>query len=423
MNSTVGRPSYRPRLAEEGILRKLDALGAVLVEGPKACGKTWTARRLAASEVLLDHQSDAAQALAVSPGLILDGARPRLIDEWQRVPAVWDAVRRTVDDSGSAGQFILTGSATPSDDPQRHPGAGRFATHRMRPMTLVEQQVTAPTVSLGGLLHGVAQQPTTSDVTVEQYAEYIVRGGWPQLLDASPRRAADFVGAYLDNLVEVDIPQATGVRRDPRMVRRFLLAYAQLTAHPAPLARIVERARGRADDGPSRWTAEPYLDALRRLMVVDEVAAWNPSLRSRSALVSYPKRHLVDPSLAAYLMGASQERLIADLNTLGFLFESLVTRDIQVYADTVGASIAHYREAGGRFEIDLVVEDRSGAWVGVEVKLGGAAAIDAAAAALRRLDQDRVGVRAAALVVVTAGQYAYRREDDVWVVPLACLAP
>jgi len=336
---------------------------------------------------------------------------------------VWDAVRRAVDTAGRPGQFILTGSATPADDIPRHPGAGRIAVHRMRPMSLVEQGATAPTISLSGLLRGESQEPTTSTMSVPEYAEHIVHGGWPQLLGVDAHQAADFATAYLDNIVEVDVTESTGARRNPWMLRRFLMAYAQLTAHPVPLSRVVQRASAERGDGPSRWTAEPYLDALRRLMVVDEVEAWSPNLRSRAALTGYPKRHLVDPSLATALMNASPGRLLGDLNTLGFLFESLVTRDVRVFADAADAWVFHYREAGGRLEVDLVVEDRSGAWVGLEVKLGGTEAVDAASAALHRLDKDRAGTRAAALVVVTAGQYAYRRDDGVWLVPLACLAP
>jgi predicted AAA+ superfamily ATPase len=231
-----------------------------------------------------------------------------------------------------------------------------------------------------------------------------------------------FVRDYLDTIVEHDIDQVSGAHRDPRLVRRFLHAYAQLTAHPAKVATIVARARGESDSSaPSRWTVEPYLDALRRMMIVDEVDAWDPALRSRARLTGGEKRHLGDPSLAAALMNCSPDRLLSDLKTFGFLFESLVTRDLRVYAEALGASVYHYREQSGRLEVDLVVEQADGAWAGFEVKLGGDAVDDAATALLRLAS--RVAIPPTALVVVTAGEYGYRRPDGVWVVPLGCLGP
>jgi len=415
--------SYRDRLVDRLLVGDLGSIGAVLIEGVKSCGKTATARRHAASEILLDRVPDAAQLVQVSPQVLLDGARPRLVDEWQRAPAVWDAVRRSVDDAPAPGQFLLTGSATPSDEVPRHSGAGRFAVRRMRPMALCETGHAEPVVSLRGLLAGAPQPSARGALCVEDYAERIVVGGWPQLLDADPGTAARFIDAYLDNLVEVDVSQVSAGRaRNPHLVRRYLLAYAQLTAHPVPEAAIIRRASG-TDDALSRTAATAYLDALRRLMVVDEVGAWNPTLRSRSRLTAYPKRHLVDPSLAAGLLRASPGRLLGDLETFGFLFESLVTRDLRTLASASGADVFHYREQSGRMEVDLVVEDREGAWIGVEVKVGGTHAVDRAAATLLQLHEDRLQRPAAALVVITAGEYCYRRPDGVYVVPLACLGP
>lgn len=420
---------YVPRIADGQLTDRLAALGAVVIEGPKACGKTATARQRAGSEVLLDVDIDAVRAVAIDPRLILDGPVPRLIDEWQREPRVWDAVRRAVDDRSAPGQFILTGSATPNDDVLRHSGAGRISVMRMRPMTLFEQGHSSGEVSLGALMSGDGAVASRCGLDLLAYTERIVVGGWPQLLGAEPAAATQFIRDYLDTIVEHDIDVVSGARRDPRLVRRFLHAYAQLTAHPARLSTIVDRARGDADEpgdegasGPTRWSAEPYLRALRRMMIVDEVEAWSPSLRSRSRLISVPKRHLVDPSLAAGLMECSPARLLGDLNTLGYLFESLATRDLRIYAEMQGGHVFHYRERSGDLEVDLVVEQTGGSWAGFEVKLGGDL-VDEAAAALIRMANTRIARPPSALAVITGTEFGYRRPDGVWVIPLGCLGP
>lgn len=426
MVSTTG---YRARVNDRQLRDRLDALGAVVIEGVKGCGKTATARELAASEVLLDVDVAAAQAAGVDPRLILDGPVPRLIDEWQREPRVWDAIRRAVDDRGKSGQFILTGSATPRDDVARHSGAGRISLLRMRTMTLAEQGVAHPAISTTELLTGGQVEPARSPVGFATYVERIVGGGWPQLVDASESVARQFMVGYLDAIVEHDITEVSGGRRNPRLVRRFMHAYAQLTAHPATTATIVARARdqsidedaGGKSEGPSRYTAEPYLDALRRMMIVEEIPAWDPSLRSAARLTLTEKRLLADPSLAAGLLGCSSQRLLSDLRTLGFLFEALVAHDLRVYAEAAGASLYHYRERDGRLEVDLVLESPDGDWAAFEVKLGDHA-VEAAATSLLRLAK-RVTRPPSGLVVVTTGAYAYRRDDGVHVIPLGCLGP
>lgn len=413
---------YRPRIADQLLQRALTALGAVVIEGPKACGKTETARRVAASEVLLDLDPQAMEAASVDPRLILEGAAPRLIDEWQRQPRVWDAVRREVDSRKTAGQFILTGSATPSDEASRHSGAGRMAIVGMRPMTLYEQEISTGHISLADLLDGREPPSGKAPLELADYVERIVIGGWPGLLGCSRHEAEQFMRGYLGVIIERDVDLISGARRDPRRVRRFLEAYAQLTAHPAALSTIVARAAGEDLEAPSRWAAAPYLDALRQLMIVDEVEAWSPELRSRTRLMSTPKRHLVDPSLAAALLRSSPDRLLSNLKTLGFLFESLATRDLRVYAAANDASLFHYRERGGELEVDLIVERNDGAWIAAEVKLGGEL-IDHAAATLLRLATTRTRRPPVALMIVTATEYAYRRPDGVLVAPLGLLGP
>jgi uncharacterized protein len=394
----------------------------VVIEGPKACGKTETARRVAASEVLLDLDAQALEAASVDPRLILDGATPRLIDEWQRQPRVWDAVRREVDRRGAAGQFILTGSATPSEEASRHSGAGRVAVVEMRPMTLYEQEISPGQISLSDLLDGREPPSGRAALQLADYAERIVTGGWPALLDCTVGEAAQFIAGYLAMIIEHDVDLISGTRRDPRRVRRFLEAYAGLTAHTATLSTVISRATADSPDALSRWAASPYLDALRRLMIVDEVEAWNPELRSRTRLMSTPKRHLVDPSLAAGLLKCTPDRLLQNLTTLGFLFESLAARDLRVYAAANDASVFHYRERGGELEVDLIVERNDGAWIAAEVKLGGEQ-IDRAATALTRLATTRTQRPPGALIILTTTEYAYRRPDHILVAPLALLGP
>lgn len=415
---------YLPRLADQALDDQLQAIGAVLIEGVKGCGKTATARQRAGSEVLLDTDPEAERRAALDPRLLLDGETPRLLDEWQRAPRVWDAVRRAVDDRGRVGQFILTGSATPNDQAQRHSGAGRFGTLRMRTMTLTEKGATTPSVSIAQLLDGVAPTPGNSPVTARDYLTHIAVGGWPLLAGAGVRAARTYLDGYLDVIVERDIAEVSGSPRNPRLVRRFLHAYAQMVSQTATLATIMRRARDEVDDesaAPARHTAEVYLSALRRMMIVDEVPAWDPSVRSSKRLVTTPKRHLGDPSLAAALLQMSPERMLTDLETTGFLFESLVAHDLRIYAEAAGASCFHYREVDGRLEVDYVLETRDGDWIGVEVKFG-AHEIDKAAASLHRL-ATRVARKPKALLIVTGTSLAYTRDDGVHVVPLGVLGP
>ena len=413
--------TYLPRVADGILDRQLRAMGAVLIEGVKACGKTETARQRAASEVLLDSDPEAERRAALDPRLLLDGDIPRLLDEWQRVPPLWDAVRRAVDDRGRPGQFILAGSASPPDNVKRHSGAGRFGTLRMRTMTLTEKQATSPVISVAMLLTGEPPTPTNSPLTVQDYLTHIAVGGWPALVGTDEVTARDFIDGYLDVMAETDIAEVSGAPRDPRLVRRLLHAYAQMVSHTANVSTIMKRAREDADDadGPSRATTDIYLNALRRMMIVDEIPAWDPSVLSSKRLTTTPKRQLADPSLAAALLGMSTSRMLDDLETTGFLFESLVAHDLQVYAAATRACVYHYREAEGRLEVDYIVENRDGDWMGVEVKLG-QTEIDKAADSLHRLAV-RVKREPKALVIVTGTSLAYTREDGVHVVPLGVL--
>lgn len=418
-------PGYVARIVDEEVRLDLSALGAVAIEGPKACGKTETARQHSASEILLDQNPEELEAAKVDPRLILPGPTPRLIDEWQLVPSTWNAVRRAVDDRRGPGQFILTGSTRPVDDARRHSGAGRFARIRLRPMTLLERQRSSGVVSIGRLLDGQDLDPARSDLSVVDYAAEVVIGGWPVLMNADEATAARVNRGYLDTIAEAEIDHVDGAHRDPIRVRRFLQAFAQLVAHPAKLATIVAGAVGEETDapgsGPSRWAVADYIAALTRLMLIEDQPAWQPNVRSRTRFVSIPKRHLADPSLAAAALQRDRDGLLADLNTLGFLYESLVVRDLRVYAQANNASVFHYREEKGALEVDAIIERADGSWVACEVQLG-THAVDDAAAALKRLAARTVRPPAA-LVVITTGQFTYMRDDGVAVAPAGTLGP
>lgn len=413
---------YLPRLADQALDDQLYAMGAVLIEGVKGCGKTATARQRAASEVLLDTDPEAERRAAIDPRLLLDGATPRLLDEWQRAPRVWDAVRRTVDDRGRPGQFILTGSATPDDSTARHSGAGRFGTLRMRTMTLSEKRAVDPRVSVADLLGGVAPTPANSSLSFRDYLHHIAVGGWPLLVGSDQRAAEIYLEGYLDVIVERDIDEVSGAPRNPRLVKRFLHSYAQMISQPANLSTIMKRAREETSsdaDLPGRHAADLYHRALQRMMIIDEVPPWEPAVRSSKRLTKIPKRHLADPSLAAALLRVSPSRMLNDLETTGFLFESLVAHDLRIYAEASGADCFHYREAEGRLEVDYVLETRDGDWIGIEVKMG-ENELDKAATSLHRL-AERVSRKPKALVVITATSLAYTRDDGIHVIPLGLL--
>lgn len=417
---------YLPRIADGLLGSQLGAMGAVLVEGVKGCGKTRTARQITASEALFDVDPNLVRSVELDPAIALTGEVPRLLDEWQRAPRLWDAVRRAVDDRGRPGQFILTGSATPDDSVPRHTGAGRFGILKMRTMTLSEKLAASPPVSTAALLRGTRPSPAQGGLGFRDYVHHIAVGGWPQLVGAKEDAARIFLDGYLAIIAEHDIDVVSGARRNPRLVRRFLHAYAQLVSHPAKMSSILDRALDSEDEDEekaslSRQSATVYLEALRRMMIVDEMPAWEPSVRSSKRLTVTPKRHLADPSLATALLNMSTGRMQTDLKTTGFLFESLAAHDLRIYAEAVGAEVFHYREQDGRLEVDYVLETPDGDWVGVEVKLG-ESEIDRAADSLNAL-AGRVKRPPMALAVLTATSLAYTRDDGIHVIPLACLGP
>jgi len=417
--------SYWPRLVDGLLARDLGTFGAVLIEGPRSCGKTVTASESAASMVRLDTDDNARQLAEVQPELLLRGDQPRLIDEWQVFPRLWDHVRRAVDDSGGLpGQFILTGSATPADKARVHSGTGRIARLRMRTMSLFELGFSSGAVSLAALFRKTQEVVGASEHSVQDFAQAIVRGGWPAMLDAPLASAERYAIAYVENSFYADIPSLGGPVREPEAMSRFFLSYAQMTANPAPLSTVMQRAFGGDDPVSSvtAVTAERYRAVAERLMLIEDLPAWSPALRSRSRLVKTAKRYFTDPSLPAALMRVNAEGLVADLNTMGYLFENLAVRDLRVYAGIMDASVSHYRESSGDLEADIVVSKPTGEWIAFEVKMG-AARVDEAAANLIKLRDTRIAHPPAALVVLTMNGYAHQRPDGVWMVPLGLLGP
>lgn len=415
---------YRRRIVDTLLADRLASAGAVLIEGPKACGKTRTAEQAAASAVYLDRDEASLRALQVDPALVLAGDAPQLIDEWQLDGTrVWNHIRAEVDRRGALGQFILTGSAVPDDDVRRHSGAGRFARLAMRPMSLVESGESTGAMSLKALLAGDRPTAPADPVPIQRTAELVVRGGWPLNLQLAATEAAAANRDYLRTIAEVDLPRLAGQRRDPVRITRFIQALARNTAMEHVVARLAAEANS-DDTSLSRLSAHEYQEALTRLMLLEVQPAWSPHLRSRARLRERPRTHLVDPSLAAAALDATPAKLVKDLNTLGLLFESLVVRDVRVYADAADAAVYHYRDSDD-LEVDIVVEARDGTWGAFEIKLG-AGQVDQAAASLlkfaAKVDTDKVGAPAV-LGVITANGYGLTRPDGVVTVPIGALGP
>lgn len=411
---------YRSRIVDGSLDLALQAAGAVVIEGPKASGKTETGRQRAASEVRVDTP-DARQAFAASPSLLLDGPSPRLLDEWQVEPDLWNYVRHAVDDRRSTGQFILTGSAVPPDDAARHSGAGRFIHLRMRPMTLAELGFSTRDVSLATVLAGGDVRASRPGLTVPDLAERIVVGGWPSNLKLTTPQAMRANAGYLEDIARDDVRRLDGIRRDPLGVRRLLGSLARNIAGAATIEKLTADANG-ADGGYNSDTIRGYVAALERLMIVDDVLAWRPSIRSRARLRQTAVRHLADPSLATAALNAAPARVLHEINWMGQLFESLVIRDLRVYAASQGGEVFYYRDSNG-LEVDAIIELPDGGWAAFEVKLGSSTeVVDAAAANLRRL-ADNVLVPPVALGVITGSGYGVTRPDGVHQIPIAALAP
>ena len=423
MSDTLEPDDYRPRVTDSAVERALAAMPTIVIEGPKGCGKTWTGRKFARSEVLFDRDLDARRSVSIVPGLVLNGTEPRLLDEWQLAPDVWNQARHASDEGRRTGRFILTGSAVPADDITRHSGAGRIARVLMRPMSLLETGESSAEASIGSMLD---EEPVRARQPEAQFADVIealCRGGWPRLLDHTASDARVFLDNYLGELCRTDINEVDGVTRDPGGVARLIASIARNVATTASFSKLAAEAGG--DRPLNRTTATQYLCSLERLFVIEDAPCWRTHLRSRATLRAAPKRHFVDPSLAVAALGASPQRLRSDLRALGFLFESLVVRDLRIYAQANDAVLCHYRDSD-HLEADAVIQTRDGRWIAAEIKLGGDDNIEQAARSLLRLrdkvDTARIG-EPSKLLIITATGYGYDRPDGTTVVPVTALGP
>ena len=414
---------YLPRIVDTELTELLGAAGAVLVEGPRASGKTATALQAAASAVLLDVDENARRMVGVDPAAVLAGDTPRLIDEWQVEPAIWNHVRRAVDRRGASGQFILTGSAVPADDLTRHTGAGRFIRLRLRPLSLYESGRASGEISLRRLLDGETQRSPRTALSIAEVAELVCAGGWPGHIGKPLPAILRANRGYLDDIRRADVSRVSGGARDPVKVGRLLQSLARNVATPVALTKLAAEVGGEGQALKAETAAE-YLDALERLMVVEPQPAWSPHLRSRATLRQAPVRHFVDPSLAAAALRAAPDRLTADLELLGLLFESLVVRDLRIHAQAADARVFHYREKDG-LEVDAVAEAADGRWAAFEIKLGERWVEDGARNLRRlagRMEHSDHGPPAALAVIVPTG-YGSVRPGDVGVVPIGALGP
>ena len=423
MSDTLEPDGYRPRVTDSAVAGALAAMPTVVIEGPKGCGKTWTGRKFARSEVLFDRDLDARRSVSIVPGLVLDGPEPRLLDEWQLAPEIWNQARHASDERRRTGRFILTGSAVPADDITRHSGVGRIARVLMRPMSLLETGESSAEASIGSMLDAEPVRARQPEAEFADVVEALCRGGWPRLLDQTVADAQLFLDNYLGELCRTDVSEVDGVARDPGGVARLIASIARNVATTASFSKLAAEAGG--DRPLNRTTATEYLRSLERLFIVEDAPCWRTHLRSRATLRAAPKRHFVDPSLAVAALGASPERLRSDLRALGFLFESLVVRDLRIYAQASGAEVCHYRDSD-HLEADAVIQARDGRWIAAEIKLGGNDNIEQAARSLLRLrdkvDTTRIG-EPSKLLIITATGYGYDRPDGTTVAPITALGP
>lgn len=409
--------AYIDRIADGELDSALGRSGAVLIEGPKACGKTATASRRAASVVRIDVDPTVPGQVAVDPSLVLEGQTPRLLDEWQVYPQLWNAVRRAVDDLPGRGHFILTGSTAPSADAVRHSGAGRFARLRMRTLSLFERGDSDGSSSLGSLLRGDAPRAAAASLGFDGLLAWIARGGWPGSVGLSDDDARASIRDYADTIATVDVDTA-GKARDPRRVRRLMVALARSVATEVTISTLA-----RDEASLSRDAVREYLDALSRIFVIEDQPAWSAHLRSSATLRQEPKRHFCDASLALSLVGGDAAALRSNLRYAGQLFESLVVHDLRVLSQPLGGEVFHARDSAGR-EVDAIVQLPDGAWSAFEVKLGaGPEVVDAAAMALQAFAANVDHPHQPALTVITGTGASYRRADGVNVVAMSALAP
>lgn len=425
--------NYRRRIMDTLLEKKLQAKGAVLIEGPKWCGKTTTAEEIATSKIMLakpDIKEHFKSLLEIDTDAALAGETPMLIDEWQTVPKLWDAVRYTVDHRHAMGQFILTGSAVPDKDAEKereHSGTGRFAWLTMRPMTLFESGESNGTVSLGELFQAPEKILQKNALKLSDIAFLICRGGWPIAVGLPEEAALEQAFDYYDAVTKEDVTNVDGVKRASERVQRLMRAYARHQGTQASIATLKGDLKNNDTTTLDEDTISSYLDALRKIFVVEDMPAWNPNLRSKTAIRTTDTRYFVDPSIATAALGLGPTDLMNDLNSMGFFFEAMCVRDLRVFTEALNGKVYHYRDKSG-LECDAVVHLRNGQYGLIEIKLGGDSLIKEGAEALNELanqiDTTRMKSPAFKMILTATGEYAYRRpEDGIYVVPIGCLRP
>lgn len=420
---------YLPRIADKLLEERLDAKGAVLIEGPKWCGKTTTAKQQAKSFISMDRPDmtkQYQQMAEISPNTLLEGETPRLIDEWQIVPNLWNTVRYEVDNRDEFGQFILTGSAVPHEfDDSMHTGTGRISRLLMRPMSLFESRDSSGEVSLKNLFEG--ENITAVDETCfEKIAFLICRGGWPRSIGLNEKPALFQAIDYFDAVVSTDISRVDSIKRDKEKAKRLLKSYARHVGTQSSLETIRQDMLANQSDTFDQVTLYSYLDALRKIFVIEDSPAWNPNLRSKTAIRTTDTRYFSDPSIATASLGMGPNDLLIDLNTMGLLFENLCVRDLRIYTDYLDGTVYHYRDRSG-LECDAVIHLRNGAYGLVEIKLGGDKLIEEGAETLKdlasKIDTKNMSKPSFMMVLCATAPFAYKRNDGVYVVPITALRP
>lgn len=421
--------NYRSRIADQLLREKLEAMGAVIIEGPKACGKTTTAEQQAKSIIYMDdpsRQGQYKQMAQTNISFLLQGETPRLIDEWQEVPQFWDAIRFEVDHRDNDGQFILTGSAVPADTKDiHHTGTGRYGWLTMRPMSLWESGESSGDISLSSLFHSPETVKGINKLTLPMIALAICRGGWPKSLQKKTEKAAlTQATEYYKAITNSDISKVDNIRRDEERAKRIMRSYARHQGTQASIATILADIAANEPENVSDETINAYLSALRKIFVIEDMPAWNPNLRSKTAVRTSETRYYVDPSIGVAALGLGPNDLIEDLNTCGLFFETMCIRDLRVYADALDGTVYHYRDKNG-LECDAVVHLRNGSYGLIEIKLGGEKLIEDGAKTLTALsniiDTTRMKAPAFRMVLTGTGDFAYKRTDGIYVVPIGCL--
>jgi predicted AAA+ superfamily ATPase len=413
---------YKERISDKELIRKVNASGAVLIKGAKACGKTESAKQLAKSILNVDRDMQVRSLINIAPERLLQGETPRLIDEWQVEPKLWDYIRHEIDDRNKSGQFILTGSANPEESAQMHSGAGRFTIVEMRTMSWQELGFSSGLISLSDLFKEKKVNICDTSTDLEFIIEKIIIGGFPTLLNKTIEQAIDLNRAYITLLAEVDMSRVSSVKRDPTKVTSLIRSLARNTSTIVDITALEADIRQQDNIGITRPTVYDYLDTLNRLMIVEDQPAWNTHIRSSYALRKSPKRHFTDVALAAAALGVDKDSLLNDLNFTGFLFESLVVHDLRVYAQANDASVFHYRDSSG-LEVDAIVQQYNGDWCAFEIKLG-TGNIEEAAMTLqkfRSVVDERKLKKLKSLNIITGTGISYSRPDGINVISLASL--